>query len=83
MKPTEKCTRTVVVIGLGLGMVSVEKLIKENGDKTNQVVKDNPYVLIEKIKNFAFLKSDKIALRLGLLMDSPFRIKAGLLLYLP
>lgn len=65
--------------GLGLGPMSIQKLIKEYGEKTIHIIKNNPYVLIERVKGFGFLKSDDIALKLGIPVDSPFRIKAGLL----
>lgn len=65
--------------GLGLGPMSIEKLTKEFGERVIPVIKNNPYVLIERVKGFGFLKSDAIALKLGIESGSPFRVKAGLI----
>lgn len=64
---------------LGLGFASIQKLIKEFGTKTIPIITNNPYILIEKVKGFGFIKSDGIALGIGVKRDSPFRIKAGLI----
>lgn len=63
---------------LGVGPMSAEKIIKEFGERTISIITKNPYVLIELVKGFGFVKSDNIALRLGIPADSPFRIKAGI-----
>ena len=45
---------------------------------TVEVVKTNPYALIESVSGIGFLKADKIAQNMGISADSPFRIRAGI-----
>ncbi len=47
-------------------------------DKTIEVVKNNPYQLVEDIDGVGFLTADKIALKLGIDVYGENRIKAGL-----
>lgn len=48
-------------------------------NSTIEVVKTNPYRLVEDVNGIGFLKSDKIAQSMGIAVDSPFRIRAGVL----
>ena len=46
------------------------------GDDSLQIIKENPYRLTE-IRGIGFKTADKIALDLGIMFDSPWRIKAA------
>lgn len=48
-------------------------------NSTLEVVKTNPYRLVEDVNGIGFLKADKIAQSMGIAVDSPFRIRAGVL----
>lgn len=48
-------------------------------NSTIDVVKTNPYRLVEDVNGIGFLKADKIAQSMGIAVDSPFRIRAGVL----
>lgn len=48
-------------------------------NSTIEVVKTNPYRLVEDVNGIGFLKADKIAQSMGIAVDSPFRIRAGIL----
>ena len=48
-------------------------------NSTIEVVKTNPYRLVEDVNGIGFLKADKIAQSMGVAVDSPFRIRAGIL----
>ena len=48
-------------------------------DKTEQIVKTNPYRLVEDVDGIGFLTADKIAQKLGIAKDSEFRFRAGIL----
>jgi len=48
-------------------------------DKTSEIVKNNPYKLVEDIDGIGFLSADKIAQNAGIPSDSMFRIRAGLI----
>ena len=49
------------------------------GSKTIDVVKNNPYRLVEDIDGIGFLTADKIAKNIGIPANSEFRIRAGLI----
>ena len=48
-------------------------------EKTADIVKNNPYKLVEDIDGIGFLTADRIAQNAGLPQDSLFRIRAGLI----
>lgn len=48
-------------------------------NQTIEVVKTNPYRLVEEVNGIGFAKADKIAQSMGISVDSPFRIRAGIL----
>ena len=53
------------------------KIYKKYGVNSIKIVKDNPYKLVEDIYGIGFKTADKIARSLGVEIDSPFRITAG------
>lgn len=48
-------------------------------NKTKEVLKTNPYRLVEDVAGIGFRTADKIAQKLGIEADSEFRIRAGLI----
>ena len=48
------------------------------GTKTVDIVKNNPYRLVEDVAGIGFLSADKIASSLGIPRDSEFRVRAGI-----
>ncbi len=48
-------------------------------EKTIDIVKNNPYKLVEDISGIGFSTADKIAKSIGISNDSEFRIRAGIL----
>jgi len=46
---------------------------------TENVLNENPYVLIEDIDGIGFKSADKIAVKMGIEKNSPFRIRAGII----
>ncbi len=55
------------------------KIYKEYGQKMYDVVKENPYKLAEDISGIGFKLADEIASKVGIGVNSDYRIKAGLL----
>lgn len=49
------------------------------GTKTIDVVKLNPYRLVEDVEGIGFMTADKIAKNIGIPQNSEFRVRAGLL----
>ena len=55
------------------------KIYDVYGAKTIDIVKNNPYRLVEDIDGIGFLTADKIASSLGIPKNSEYRVRAGLL----
>ena len=53
------------------------KLFKTYGASAVDVVQENPYRLIDDVYGIGFAKADKIAQKIGIAPDSPFRIKSA------
>lgn len=49
------------------------------GDELYQIIKENPYRLVDDITGIGFRTADEIARRVGIAADSRFRIRSGLL----
>lgn len=63
---------------LGLTDSQVSRIIERWGDDAEQRMRDNPYALAEEIHGFGFKRADEIARRMGLPLDAPARLRAGL-----
>lgn len=48
-------------------------------DKTVELIKENPYRMVEEVDGIGFLTADKIAKNMGIKEDSAFRMRAGIL----
>ncbi len=55
------------------------KIFKQYGDRSIQVVRENPYRLATEIFGIGFVTADRIAEKLGFLKDAPLRAEAGTL----
>lgn len=62
-------------ISISLGI----KIYNHYGNKIYGVLKENPYRLAEDVQGIGFKIADEIAARLGILMDSDYRVRSGLL----
>lgn len=65
--------------GLGLTPSLANKVAHRYGQRTVEVVRENPYRLAAEVGGIGFLTADSIARELGIAPDSPYRIRAGLL----
>ncbi|MBO5102486.1 MAG: AAA family ATPase, partial [Clostridia bacterium] len=54
------------------------KIFKKYGDDAREIIKTNPYKLVEDMSRVGFKTADKIALNVGIPADSKFRLRAGL-----
>ena len=57
-------------------MDMAHKIIALFGDMAKEIVKENPYILMEKIDRFGFKKNDAFALKIGIPENSIIRLKA-------
>lgn len=55
------------------------KIYDVYGSKTIDIVKNNPYRLVEDVDGIGFLTADRIAKSIGIPFDSEFRVRAGIL----
>ena len=62
-------------ISLNLGV----KIYQKYGDKLYTILQENPYQIAEDIRGVGFIKADSIAKRMGVTVDSDYRIRSGLL----
>lgn len=60
----------------GITMDMAHKIIALFGDMAKEIVKENPYILMEKIDRFGFKKNDAFALKIGIPENSIIRLKA-------
>ncbi len=65
----------------GLSIDLCHKIIAIFGATAIETVKEQPYILMEKLDHFGFLKNDKFALKMGIEPNSSIRLNA-LLLYI-
>lgn len=54
------------------------RIYKKYGTETINVIRENPYKLSETISGMGFKTADKIAQKLGITEDNPYRIEAGI-----
>ena len=64
---------------LGIGMNLAVKIYKEYGEKVYEIIENNPYKLADEMEGVGFKIADEIARNSGMELDSPFRIKSGIL----
>jgi len=62
--------------------VTALRLYKQYGKTAADVVRTNPYTLIDDVNGIGFRKADEIARRIGFDEESPFRLRSALLFYL-
>ncbi len=55
------------------------KIYQTYGVKTIDVIRENPYVLIDEVEGIGFKRADEIGLKVGFSYDSPLRIHAVIL----
>lgn len=63
----------------GLGTTLSMRIYNEYGPKLYDVIRTNPYRLVEDIAHLGFKTADDIATQLGIAPDSEFRIQSGIL----
>ncbi len=62
----------------GIGTVLANRIYDKYGPALYVIIKNNPYRLAEEIEGVGFKTADSIAVKMGLPMDSEFRIRCGI-----
>lgn len=75
----QKAIREVMIFlrGHGVGPALAKKIHRKYGDATIQTLKENPYTVARDVFGIGFKTADRIASELGVALDSPVRIQAG------
>ncbi|WP_429971858.1 SF1B family DNA helicase RecD2 [Fructilactobacillus sp. Tb1] len=71
-----------VIVGLnsyGFGSALSAAIFKKYREKALEVIQENPYQLVEDIKNISFKRADQIANKVGVEYNSAGRLRSGLL----
>lgn len=63
----------------GISSAYATKVFKQYGDRSIEIVQNNPYRLASEIFGIGFLTADQIAEKLGFEKDSQLRVQAGIL----
>ncbi|HBU13293.1 MAG TPA: ATP-dependent RecD-like DNA helicase [Clostridiales bacterium] len=67
------------LMGMGLTAHQANVIERELGGGAAELLRENPYLLIDKVRGMDFMTADKIARKIGIAEDSPFRIQNGIL----
>ncbi len=62
----------------GLTPQMAAKVYKALGDRTQELVRENPYILVDKVDGIGFKTADAIAYSLGIEKESMYRVRCGL-----
>ena len=63
----------------GISLVLANKIYQNYGAQVYSIIKENPYRLADDIQGVGFKIADDIASKVGIRMDSDFRIRSGVL----
>ncbi|QWC00479.1 ATP-dependent RecD-like DNA helicase [Mycoplasmatota bacterium] len=66
----------VWLYGFSISPNMAMKIYSEFGLETKQIIKENPYILMEEIDGIGFKRADEIGLKIGFSYDSDIRISA-------
>ena len=64
--------------GLGISAKIAQRIVKEYGGHTQQIIENKPYQLADDIFLIGFRKADQIARKMGVTRADPQRLRAGL-----
>ncbi len=62
----------------GISPALAMKIAKAYGERTEAVMRENPYQIVDDVDGAGFLTADRIALSMGIARDSGFRLRCGL-----
>ncbi|MDO4753375.1 MAG: helix-hairpin-helix domain-containing protein, partial [Bacillota bacterium] len=61
---------------LGISTNAAVKIMESLGPNAVAMITENPYILIDKVRGYAFKKADAVAMKLGIQKDSEYRVRA-------
>ena len=72
----------MLAFGDNIGPASALKIQQAFGDASVDIVRNNPYILCDRVKGIGFERADRIAASLGIEKNSVFRVESGIKFYL-
>lgn len=63
----------------GISTTLAVKIYKQYGDNIRAVLENNPYKISEDIPGVGFKTADELAIRMGVAMNSEYRVRAGIM----
>lgn len=69
----------ILLEGLGVGPVLAQRIQSRYGASTPEVLRQDPYRLIDEVPGVGFVRADALAQKMGLAKDSPARGRAAVL----
>jgi len=77
---TQRCIRDIMLFlhEYQIGPSHAVRIHKTYGKQAIDIIRDNPYTLVQDIRGIGFKTADQIAQKIGIAHDSPQRIRAGL-----
>jgi exodeoxyribonuclease V alpha subunit len=77
----QKAVRDIMIFlqGHGIGTGQAMRIYKQYGNDAVAVIRKNPYRLAQDVWGIGFLTADKVALSLGIEVESEIRARAGLI----
>lgn len=63
----------------GISNAMAVRIYETYQDRLYRILEENPYRLADDIEGIGFRKADELAARIGILMDSEYRIRSGIL----
>ena len=76
-KENRGAARIAEMANQGISYLQAVKIYRLYGEESMDKIKENPYRLIHNIEGFGFKTADEIAIKIGILKDSPLRIREG------
>lgn len=66
----------IFLLGIGLTAGQASKILAVCGEKSQEIISGDPYMLSDMISGFGFLTCDKIAFKAGVKAGNPVRVRA-------
>ena len=68
----------IFLYGLGLATGTALKVLKQYGDQVERLIRANPYRMVRDVRGVGFMTADRVGRAVGIEMESPVRVRAGL-----
>lgn len=77
LKDNQNNQQTILFfMGYGISIEMCHKIVASLGSNAIEIVKESPYILMDKISYFGFKRNDAFALKMGVKKDATIRLKA-------